>query len=207
MKFPSVQNIIFDLGGVILNIDPDLTLQAFAKISGKPVSEVIQIMQSKKAVMQQYEIGAVNDQELKENLLHPKVFQVTDQQFEEAWNMLLLDIPKERIDLLLSLKNNYRLFLLSNTNHLHWKRFNEILNSSTHLSGFKSLFEEVYYSFELRMRKPDHNIYAHILQDKKLIPAQTAFIDDLDENVQAALDLGMQGVKVERNQLPLDLFV
>ena len=200
------KNIIFDLGGVILNINPELTLQEFARLSGRNVEEIKIVMHQRRNILEQYETGEIDDVEFKKSLDEFSKISVTDEEFEHAWNKVLVDIPPERIDLLKRLKKDHQLFLLSNTNHLHLKRFNQILEESTGIKNFTELFDKVYYSFMMHTRKPNTDIYQKVLDDNNLDPEQTVLLDDLDENLQGAAKLGIHTLRIKRNQLSLDLF-
>ncbi len=109
---------------------------------------------------------------------------------------MLLDFPKERIELLQRLNKKYRLFLLSNTNEIHFHQYN---NDLINQFGFdlNSLFEKAYYSFELGMRKPDTEIFEYALNDSILDPFETLFIDDLDKNIETARRLGMNTIWID----------
>jgi putative hydrolase of the HAD superfamily len=92
------------------------------------------------------------------------------------------------------LKKKYRLFLLSNTNSIHLKGVNEILSGSTNYNNLSSIFEQCYYSFEMKMRKPDPNIYGKVLEENGLNPLETLFIDDTIENTIGAASLGIKTI-------------
>ena len=206
MKIKDFKNIIFDLGGVIMNIDPELTLREFARLSGKTIEEIKINIHKHRQAMEQYELGQIDDRAFKASLNQFSDHTVSDKDFEDAWNKVLIDIPPERIELLKRLKSDHYLILLSNTNHLHLKRFNEILANSTGIKAFSDLFDKVYYSFLMHMRKPNQDIYQQVLDENDLDPDQTLFLDDLDENLQGAAQLGIHTLKVKRNHLSLEMF-
>mgnify|MGYP002395845748 CR=1 FL=1 len=208
MQIKKFQNIIFDLGGVILNIDEHKTIIEFARLSQQTPEEIIATMKlpEHQMVLQHYEMGKINTGQFRQQLSAFAKVQVADKAFDKAWNMVLMDIPLERIKLLKRLKTTHRIFLLSNTNDLHWQHFNQILAETSQLQNFDELFEKTYYSFQLGCRKPDKAIYQHVLQDNNLNPAKTIMFDDLQENLDGAESAGIHTYTIERNQLPLEIF-
>ncbi len=209
MQIKNYQNIIFDLGGVILNIDEQRTITEFARLSQQSPQEILATMQlpEHRMVLKQYETGKINTCQFRQQLSAFAKVQVPDEDFDLAWNMVLVDIPMPRIELLQKLKKSHRLFLLSNTNDLHWRHFTQMLANTSKLQGFEQLFNQTYYSFELDCRKPDPEIYRHVLQHAGLVAEQTIMFDDLQENLDGAASVGIHTYKVERNQLPLEIFV
>jgi len=203
MQATSFQNIIFDLGGVIINIEPNRTWQAFAQRMGKKDSEI-------KTLFGEMDVFAL----LEEGKISSTVFLntlsqhtgLTELEVLECWNALLLDIPEERIELLKSLKKNHRLFLLSNTNELHIQAIQSYLNKKFSLQ-LHELFEQVFLSHEIQMRKPNQEIYSHLLLTTQIQPKHSVFIDDLPENAFAANKVGIAGLHIDLAQKSLvDLF-
>ena len=117
----------------------------------------------------------------------------------------MISFPSERIELLKRLKNKYRLFLLSNTNAIHLAAFQKIYREAFNNELLSDLFEKVYYSHEVKLRKPNKEVYEFVLKDSHLIPAETLFIDDALVNVEAARESGMKGIHIQPGQTILDL--
>ena len=208
MQIKNYQNIIFDLGGVILNIDEHKTIAEFARLSRQSPEEILKTMQlpEHRMVLKEYEVGKINTCQFRQQLSAFAKVQVADEEFDKAWNMILVDIPSKRIELLQKLQKTHRIFLLSNTNDLHWRHFNQMLADTLELRDFEQLFEKTYYSFQLDCRKPDAAIYSHVLKDSQLEPEATLMLDDLEENLEGAASVGIHTYKVERNHLPLEIF-
>ena len=187
----NIQNIIFDLGGVILNIDYNLATQALRQFSSfqKDV-EFSQKQQSE--LFDAYEKGEISSAEFRQQLREHYRINATDDQIDEAWNAMLLDFPQERINLLQALGSKYRLFLLSNTNEIHMLRFNQIANESFSIPSLDSLFEQVYYSHLIGMRKPDDIVFETILNQNGLKAEETLFIDDSIQHIESAQKLGIK---------------
>lgn len=195
---PRLKNVIFDLGGVIVNIDPELTANAFAELAGTDPVDIMALHQSQ-TFFTDYEKGLINDAEFRKHLNHFLKKEIPDEVLDKAWGEILMDIPPQKIDMLIEAGEEHRTFLLSNTNHIHTLKFTKtFLETSGREIG--SFFEKVYYSFRMGKRKPDADIFEQVLQDNELVPEETLMIDDSLPNIETAKQLGMQTLHVERNQ-------
>jgi putative hydrolase of the HAD superfamily len=126
--------------------------------------------------------------------------QLSPAEMKEAWCAMLLNFREESMAFLDQLKSKYRIFLLSNTNHIHIPEFNKIYHGRKRDKPFNDFFQKAYYSCEMGLRKPDAEIYYYVLENEKLDPATTIFIDDSVQNVAAARSVGMQGIVLEPGQ-------
>lgn len=198
-----IKNLIFDLGGVILNIDFARTEQAFEKLGLPNFSQYITRFHIT-TFFKEYEVGGISDAEFIQELRALLPQPVSDQSIIAAWNALLLDFPPERIELLQNLKKQYRLFLLSNTNSLHFQAFQQQLQAQT---GFlmEDLFEKTYYSHTCHMRKPDATIYELVVKENNLLPAETLFMDDTETNFSGAQEVGLQVIHIKPGQTITEL--
>lgn len=201
----AVKNLIFDLGGVIINLEIENTIQAFADLGRVSREEVLNAMHAKPFFMD-YEKGLISTPQFRNCLRQWINAQVSDDQLDDAWNAMLLDIPKERILLLQQLQSRYRMFLLSNTNELHLSCFAEIVKSVTGHASLNPYFNKVYYSHEVRMRKPERAIYEHLISENELVPAETFFMDDNLINLEGARQLGIQTFHVQKPDQLFNLF-
>ena len=204
MNFSEYKNIIFDLGAVIINIDFQKTFESFSKIGNTDVLQVLKKFEDHR-ILHRYETGEVDDKGFRNLIREEFGTQLSDDQIDDAWNALLLDIPQERIDLILKLKNKYRLFILSNTNAIHIKGVNTILNKTTGIPNLDNIFEKVYYSHEVLLRKPDVAIYEYLLRDKDLKASETIFLDDNLDNIKASERVGITSLWVNHPLTILDL--
>jgi glucose-1-phosphatase len=198
-----IKNLIFDLGGVILNIDFALTEQAFEKLGISAFSQYMTRFHIT-SFFKEYEVGRISDAEFIQELRALLPQSVSDQAIITAWNALLLDFPPERIELLQNLKKHYRLFLLSNTNSLHYQAFQQQLHAQT---GFlmEDLFEKAYYSHTCHLRKPDAAIYELVVKENSLVPAETLFMDDTETNFSGAHEVGLQVIHIKPGQTIMEL--
>ncbi len=184
-----IKNIIFDLGGVILNIDIKRTENALKELG---IDNFSTYMTSRHitSFFKEYEMGKIDDAGFIQSIqsLSPKP--LSEEAIVNAWNALLLDFPQERIELLRKLKEKYRLFLLSNTNQIHYIKFQEQIHLQT--GGYlEDLFEKTYYSHAVGLSKPDVAIFQLVIDENKLDPAETLFVDDTEANMAGARQAGL----------------
>src|SRR5580698_7230897 len=179
-----IKNIIFDLGGVIINLDNRRTEEAFTALGVKNFRDYFGHGFAA-SFFSDYEIGKINDQEFIGALRRlGGLSQVPEQTIVNGWNALLLDFPPERIRLIGELRKTYRLFLFSNTNALHLAALRRIYAGAFGAGSLDDHFEKTYYSHLLGMRKPDRGSYEHILHENRLNAAETLFVDDAIVNVE-----------------------
>ncbi len=210
MKTIDIQNleaIIFDLGGVIINIDYNLTVKAFEKIGFTDFNQ--QYSQAKQSgLFDLLETGKIQPKQFVNELKLKTPIQITDQQTIDAWNALLQDFPKERLELLKRLNKKFNTFLLSNTNQIHLESFNKILEKTHGLSSLKNqnFFKEVYYSHEIQLRKPHTEVFEYVIKKNKLNPSKTLFIDDSIQHIEGANKTGLQTYWMQKGDDILNLF-
>lgn len=199
-----VKHLIFDLGGVIINLDTSLTINAFAQLTNKSAQQIIDFSLSHPG-FHAYEKGEITDADFRNVVRELSDQKLSDDQIDEAWNAMILDLPQERINLLQSLKNHYDLFLLSNTNYIHMLKVNEV-RSEASLPEFSELFHQDYYSHLMGKRKPDADIFEQVVDEHNLDPQQTLFLDDNESNIEGAKKLGIQTLHVTSPQVMMDYF-
>lgn len=178
------------------------THQAFGALSGMSVEEIKSIVHQG-AYFHDYERGLISDAEFRMHLRQSLNLQVSDAQLDAAWNAMLLDIPMERIDLLVRLKEKFSIYLLSNTNNIHLQSFNGIVQNLTGQSAIDNYFHRAYYSHLLKLSKPDVAIYNHVLLQNSLEPESTIFLDDNKDNLIGA---NKAGIKTFHVQYPDQIF-
>lgn len=200
----NIKNIIFDLGGVILNIDLDLCKNPFKKFGVKENDWNLFIKQQNEIFLK-LEIGEITPDEFYNSIRKTLKISTNNDEIEAVWNAILLDFPKERIYLLEKLKTRYRTFLLSNTNEIHYKSYSKLLQKNFGYTDLFYLFEKCYYSFQLGMRKPNPDIFEYILKDSKLVPSETVFIDDTLEHIETAKKLRLKTIFINDNINILDV--
>ncbi len=192
MEHNSFDTIIFDLGGVIINLDYQLTIEAFKKL-GLENFEEMYTQAKQNNLFDDYETGKISSQHFINSLLPFLPPGTSANKVVHAWNAMILDFPKERLALLDHLKSKYRIFLLSNTNDIHLQAVNRSLANVTDRK-LESYFEKVYLSHEVKLRKPHREIFEMVCNDQNLEPTSTLFIDDTIGHVNGANSIGLQGI-------------
>lgn len=185
-----VRNIIFDLGGVLLDIDFKKTSAAFEKL-GISKFDNYYSQHSANELFEKLETGQITAQYFYDAIKQHCQADTTDQQVQVAWNALLLHFRKESINALLELKNRYDIYLLSNTNGIHQKSFEKTYQQETGLLSLDHCFKKSYYSHIIHMRKPYRSTYDFVLKDAGLLAEETLFIDDSYGNISGAIAAGL----------------
>ncbi len=185
------KNIIFDLGGVLLNVDYSITIKAFSGLGLNSVDNFFSQNQQKQLFCL-YEKGEISSSDFRNELKTHSKKTIDDTTIDKAWNSMLLDLPKERLDLLKRFKQTHRTFLLSNTNEIHIDYFNAYLQNDFKIADLSDYFEKVYLSYKMRMRKPDAETFELVLSENNLAPNETLFIDDSIQHIEGAKKLGIR---------------
>ncbi len=201
----SIENIIFDLGGVILNIDYQLTENAFKSLGLKDFDSMYtQAAQS--GLFDIYEKGDCSTPYFINALLDFLPPNTSANKVVAAWNAMILDFPIQNLELLQKLKSNYRIFLLSNTNDIHLQAVNRALNKVSKEKNLDPFFEKTYYSFEMGMRKPDAEIFTKVCLENDLDLIKTLFIDDTERHILGAKSVGLNTHFLTPGKTILQLF-
>ncbi len=199
-----IKAIIFDLGGVVLDIDISKTNQAFRDLGFDNIDEYFGLGHAGD-FFRDYEDGTIGDEEFVQRIAEMLGGRIGYDKIIDAWNSLLLQFPPKRIKFLEQLKGHYRLFLFSNTNGIHLNAFHRMFREAFDGRELDTLFEKVYYSHVAGFRKPDAKGFQEILKENALEPGETIFIDDAKVNVEAAERLGIQGIWLEPGKSIEDL--
>lgn len=184
-----IKNIIFDLGNVLLDVDFDKSIDAFKKL-GISDSHERYSKASQQGFFRDFEKGDISGEEFLSQLHSLTQNKVNEKNLLSAWNAMLGDFPEKRINLLKRLKSRYRLFLLSNTNIIHYDIFTKKLRDQ-YGTSLSELLEKEYYSFDLHLRKPDPEIFKYALSNSGLIAHETLYIDDTLEHIESARQSGI----------------
>ena len=194
------KNIIFDLGGVLLDIDYNRTLQAFEKLGVKNFDELYSQAKAGE-LFQRLEKGTIPLPEFYTTLNQIAGQNYSQKDINQAWNAMLLDFREDSLDYLEVLKPKANLILLSNTNAIHLDEFFKIYDAKSRKHGFEKYFHHCIYSFETGTRKPDAECYEWVFDHAGINPRETIFIDDSVQNIQAAKELGVESILLEKGQL------
>ena len=186
----AIKNILFDLGGVLYHIDYGITIKAFEKLGIKNFHKHFS-QQQQNNLFDQLETGKISNTDfIKEmKVLLPNC---TKEEIINAWNGLLIGIPKENIQLLKDLSKQYRLFLLSNTNLIHINQINKLLYEDYNLKSLDPLFDKIYLSHQIGMRKPNRETFEWVLKDAGILAHETLFIEDSIQHIKGANKVGIR---------------
>lgn len=187
-----IKNLIFDFGGVLVDLDKGACVRAFERIGAQGVSQYVDECRQED-LFHDLEVGNTTPAEFCSEVRRITGCDASDEEISGAWNALLTGIPRERLMKLLALQQEYRLFLLSNTNAIHWERaIKDLFPMDGH--GVNDYFEETYLSYELHLLKPSEEIFRHVMTDAGIKPNETIFIDDSAANCKAARELGIRTI-------------
>lgn len=199
-----VHNIIFDLGGVFINLDFQKTTQAFQQLGIQNFQQFFSQNHSNDLFIA-LETGKISANEFFELLRKTTGINADNQTITDAWNAMLLNFPPERIEWLNKINKQYPVYLFSNTNIIHYNCFMQLFQRDVGMQNFNEQFLKAYYSHEMGMRKPDADGFEYILQQNNLKPEETLFIDDTVANINTAKALGFQTIHLTAPQTVLDL--
>ncbi|MDK2910626.1 MAG: glucose-phosphatase [Bacteroidales bacterium] len=194
-----IRNIIFDFGGVILNIDFQRSIEAFQALGiGKDPSFFFEFGQSE--IYSNLEKGLISEKDFYDHIRRVSGVQASDEDLRRAWDAVLLDMPEERVELLKKVRQHYRIFLLSNTNAIHYETYNGAFRLR-YRHDFEEFFEKAYWSFRIGMRKPSPTTFQWVLNDAGLKASETLFIDDTLKHVEGARVAGIKGFHLHNTEL------
>lgn len=184
-----IKNIVFDLGGVLVDVDFKAAINGLQKAGFVNVKEQLQSF-DREGIFQKFELGEMTAEEFRTAIRENSTVTLTDEEIDALWNAMLLEIPREKLELILDLRGKYMVYLLSNTNSIHW---NYVCKNAFNYRGFRvnDYFEETFLSYEMHLAKPDKAIYEKVLQDANLLAEETLFIDDSEANCKAAEEVGI----------------
>jgi len=188
-----IKNLIFDFGGVVIDIEPYKVGQSFTEMGVKHVDKV-----HESAVMRglylDYEKGLITSAEFRDGLREVSGLKLADEQIDKAWNSMIVRFPGTRFELVRQLKENYNVYLLSNTNEIHYQYFNKCMREHFGANRLEDFFTQCFYSHQMKMRKPDPEIFLKMIETAHIKPGECLYIDDLPENIEAARELGIHGI-------------
>ena len=184
-----IRNIVFDLGGVLVDLDFKAAINGLQKAGFANVKEQLQAF-DREGIFQKFELGEMSADEFRSAIRENSTVSLTDEEVDGLWNAMLLEVPREKLELILHLRGKYMVYLLSNTNSIHW---DYVCKNAFNYRGFRvnDYFEETFLSYEMHLAKPDKAIFEKVLEEANLLPEETLFIDDSEANCKAASELGI----------------
>lgn len=199
-----IKNVIFDLGGVIINLDAQKTIHTFNRLTDRPFEKWYS-QNNQSDLFDSFDKGLISENDFFNSLKKELNYKGENELLLQAWNAMLLDVPQKRLDVLITMKHNYNTFLLSNTCEPHIKAFEYNLHKEYGIKNFNDYFDKVYYSCRIGMRKPDSEIFNFVLEENNLVASETIFIDDSPQHVIGAGNCGINAFLLEKNKEIHDL--
>lgn len=189
MDFRDIDAIIFDFGGVLINLDYQRTIDHFNEL-GIDDFESLYSQAKQSNLFDDLETGKISAQRFINGILDFLPAGTSPNKVVSAWNAMILDVPQASIDLLQQLQGKYRLFMLSNTNEIHIAKAYSAWGKTTPHTPDR-LFDKVYLSHTLGMRKPHPETFQHVCDEQGLTPSRTLFIDDSIQHIEGAQKIGL----------------
>lgn len=190
--FAPYENIIFDYGGIFIDLDFQRTAREFGKLNSTVDFNQLFAKHQQIEIFNQFETGKITRSTFLAGLRNIlNIESAKDESLIQAWCAMLLDIKKERIDFLRELKRTKKIYLLSNINEIHEEFAENYLKSDSSLQDFYSLFDEIYFSHHVGLRKPDPEIFKMVCSKSSLKMETTIFFDDSIQHIESARRLGL----------------
>lgn len=205
MKTSAFRNIIFDFGGVIINIDFHLTINAFKRLGAEHFDQLYS-KAAQTGIFDELDKGTISKEAFLQGLLPYLPAGTTPGQVLDAWNAIIIDLPAYRINMLREIRKNYRTFLLSNTNAIHYEIYGEWLRHDFGAPDFQGLFDAACLSFRMGMRKPEPRIFETVFQEQGLKKEETLYIDDSQHIIEATTAMGIPSYWLQDGQEVCSLF-
>lgn len=204
LSMTNIKNILFDLGGIFLDIDYQKTEQAFIDLGITDFSTRFS-QQFSNNLFEALETGMISPEDFYKAFRKETNTDLTDESIKTAWNALLLHFPPERLVWLEEIGKRYPIYLFSNTNIIHYQCFTENFQQQFPHQSFNKYFRKAYYSHELGLRKPYPASYLKIMELENLDPKETLFIDDTPKNIEGAQQAGLQTLLLNNGRTVLEL--
>ncbi len=199
LKPKIVNNVVFDLGGVLFNLSEQATLDAFEKNGVKNVNEKYKKM-IESEWFRDFEIGTIPPEEFRNHMRKLMEIDLSDEVFDSCWNAMITSYPPINRAFLRRIAEKNNLYVLSNTNVIHVKYFEPIANWPSYL------FKKRYYSNEIHFRKPDLECFNFVVNDAKITPEDTVLLDDRIDNIENAKKAGWNAIHVKEQSALYRIF-
>ncbi len=186
--FKDIEAFLFDLGGVIIDINVKRTIDAFAEL-GLAGSDLQLTQSHHSGLFKAFERGEMTNQEFLNSLKEEVDDGTTEEGLINAWNLMLVNLPAERVRILEYLHGCYPTYILSNTNDIHLQKFRYMAEGC---EDIEQLFTGVFYSFRLGCSKPEKEAFQKVIDSTGINPHTTLFLDDSEVNLKVASELGFK---------------
>ena len=194
-----IKNLLFDFGEVLVTLSREKAVAAFRALGAEIADEIVPASWSFDGMFRDLENGKITEREFFDNLNFSLGLQATDEELRAAWNAIIQDIPLYKLDLLLALRKNYSVYMVSNTNKIHMDYTKEhLFKDGGHT--IDDFFDKLYLSYEIGASKPEKAFFDYVIKDVGLKPEETLYLDDSPANIEAGWEMGFRVCPVS----PLD---
>nr|WP_321450128.1 HAD family phosphatase [uncultured Carboxylicivirga sp.] len=201
-RFKGIETFLFDLGGVIIDIDIQQSVKKFEALGFEGIDKAI-TKSHHMGLFKAFERGEIDSTEFLNTIRKKLGNKTNDEQIIDAWQAMLGNFPVERVHILEELQQNFPTYILSNTNSIHLEKFGKMAHGHDHI---EELFTDAYYSYQLGCSKPEKCAYEKVIDLSGLKPETTLFLDDSELNLQAAKELGFQTQLVTTKHSIVEIF-
>jgi HAD superfamily hydrolase (TIGR01509 family) len=188
--FCNISTLIFDFGGVLIDLDMNQSILNFKKLGVENVENYLSNF-GQSGFFMQLEKGKISAEEFRSEIRKMATNTITDKEIDDAWNAFLVRIPSEKLDIVYELRKKFRVIMLSNTNAIHFP-YAERTFFSYKNRGIDEYFDKCYRSYDMKMAKPDAEIFEAILSQEQVAANQCLLLDDGPKNIEQAQKLGFQ---------------
>lgn len=195
LQLQGIKNIIIDMGGVILDIDYNRTVQAFSEL-GIPDFDRYFTQAKQSGFVEDFEKGSISPNDFRDQIRKITQINFSDAEIDHAWDALILEPSKSKLLALKQLAERYNLFLLSNNNAIHYQKCISTIEQIMPFEAFSSLFKKNYYSHLIQLRKPDQAVFEFVLKENNLRLSDTIFFDDSLQHLESAHNLGLKTLHI-----------
>lgn len=193
-----IKNIVFDFGGVLVDLNRENAVKRFEKLGVKEADALID-KYHQKGIFLEVEDGSINAEEFRQKISKLAGKELTFEEIQHAWLGFVAEISQYKLDYLLELRKNYKVYLLSNTNPyvMGWARSSRFTCVGRPLDDY---VDKVYASYEIGKVKPDPAIFEYMIKDASLLPEETLFVDDGSSNIEMAKELKFHTYQPENKE-------
>ena len=188
--FSNISTLIFDFGGVLIDLDMNQSILNFKKLGVENVENYLSNF-GQSGFFMQLEKGKISTEEFRSEIRKLTTNTITDKEIDDAWNAFLVRIPSEKLDIVYQLRKKFRVIMLSNTNAIHFP-YAERTFFSYKNRGIDEYFDKCYRSYDMKMAKPDAEIFEAILSQEQVAANQCLLLDDGPKNIEQAQKMGFQ---------------
>ena len=202
---PAIHHLIFDLGGLFIDVYMDRFENSLQQMLGKEVMPTLEKLQHEK-FFDAYETGHIHTAQFLDTLSAAFGKEYSQEQYVACWNAILGRVQLDQLQLIQPLRKQCDVVLLSNTNSLHVEALETEFEKSHPGERLSNFFDRIYYSQQIGLRKPEPQVFAYVVEQGVFNPARTLFIDDTIGNLVGAQKVGIQTLLHNQNT-PLDVTI